>query len=195
MPVPKSRIPSSAFTLIELVVVIVILGIVAAAISPRFVGGTARSAEVSATSLRELISSVATRSVLTGRRVAVAFDAKTGVAEAQTWRTTGAPDNWAAPAEWTIDPLTPPAAMNDAKIVSVRADGLTLDASRWRVEFDPGVRRPSLSIVVAQADGPKSWRIDLPTGAMRADIGPSDRPENATTVIDLDDAGRAEEAW
>ena len=55
-----------AFTLIELVVVIVILGIAAAAIAPRFVGGSARSAEVSALGVRDLISAVATRSVLTG---------------------------------------------------------------------------------------------------------------------------------
>lgn len=190
-PHPRPR----AFTLIELVVVIVILGIAAAAIAPRFVGGSARSAEVSALALRDVISAVATRSALTGRRVAVACDPSRGIVEAQTRRTSGAPDDWTAPAQWAPDPLTPPASLNDAKITSVRADGQTLDPSRWRVEFDPGARRPALSIGVAQVGGTRSWRIDLAAGAMRADIGPSDRPDDATTTIDLDGAGRAEEAW
>jgi prepilin-type N-terminal cleavage/methylation domain-containing protein len=195
MTAPARQPRTRAFTLIELVVVIVILGIAAAAIAPRFVGGTARSAEVSALAVRDVISAVATRSVLTGRLVAVAYDSSRGIAEAQTWLTTGAPNDWTAPAQWAPDPLTPPAGLNEAKVTSVRADGLTLDPSHWRVEFDPGVRRPALSVWIAQTGGKRAWRIDLAAGAMRAEIGSSDRPENAATVIDLDAAGRAEEAW
>lgn len=195
MTAPARQPPPRAFTLIELVVVIVILGIAAAAIAPRFVGGSARSAEVSALAVRDLVSAVATRSVLTGRRVAVAYDSSRGIAEAQTWLAAGVPDDWTAPGQWAPDPLTPPATLNGAKVASVRADGLTLDPSRWRVEFDPGVRRPSLSVVVAQVGGAKSWRVDLATGAMRAELGAADGPQSAATVIDLDGAGRAEEAW
>lgn len=185
-----------AFTLIELVVVIVILGVVGAAIVPRFFARSSRSAEVSATALRDLISAVATRSALSGQRVAIAYDATAGTAEALTWKNRARADDWSARPQWTADPLTPPAALMAVKVASVRVDAINLDPAQWRVDFDPGSRRPALSITVSQADGPRAWRIDLPSGAMRAEMSAADREGGvAGAVIDLDAAGQPEEAW
>lgn len=193
----RTQLQLRAFTLIELVVVIVILGVVAAAIAPRFVAGSSRAAEVSAGALRDLVSAVATRSALTGRRVAIGYDARTHTADALAWKSAAGPADWSARSQWTADPLTPPASLASVTVTSVRADGLTLDPAAWRIEFDPGSRRPALSITLAQVGGPRSWRIDLPTGAMRAELSSADArvPQSVGAVIDLDAAGRPEEAW
>lgn len=193
------RVAARAFTLIELIVVIVIIAIAATAVVPRLIRDDSRRAEASAAAVREVLSSAATRAELTGRRVALTYSASSRELRVLEFRWAGSPTDWTAGGTWLPDELVPPATLVDSQIASIRADAFSADPRNWTVEFAPGSRRPSLSVVVAQDKSTRAWRIDLPSGSMRADLSSSDAsgtgPAAPTSVVDLDAAGRQEEPW
>jgi len=188
-----------AFTLIELIVVIVILTIAASFIVPRLVATPGRGAERNATALAELLSAVGTRDALTSETLAVAFDPRTKTASLQTLRTRDQSLEWTARAEWARDTLVPSVTLDDAEILNVAADGITVDPSSWRLEFRPGTPRPAVRIIVAQKSANNAWRIDLPRGSMRALITPTTRnnsePPLDPLTVDLDATGKEIQPW
>lgn len=190
---PRGR--RGAFTLIELVVVIVIIGIAASAVVPRLVRDDSKRAEASARAVRDVVSSAATRTELTGRRVALTYDARSHAVKVMEFRWAGLPTDWEAGGVWQEDMLIPPASLEDAEITAVRADAFSADPRSWTIEFAPGTRRPALSILVAQPNTPRSWRVDLASGSMRAEVSRSDAPGAGESVIDLDRTGASETAW
>jgi len=186
----------TAFTLIELVVVVVIIAIAAAAIAPRMTRNDGRRAEASAIAVREVVSAAAARAELTGARVALAYDAKSRLLRLSEFRWIGTPAAWDTRGQWVEDSLVPPATLEDAEFSTVRADGFEADPSSWTVEFAPGSRRPFLSVVVTQEKSSRAWRIELPSGSMRAemtDAGVAVSSQNS--AVDLDASGRQEEPW
>lgn len=198
MLIPGITSPRRAkgFTLIELMVVLVILGIVAGVIAPRLLSGASRSAEADVRKAAELISAAGRRDTLTSQQLAIDFDGTTF--RLMVLHLPSAADAARGlPAEWIRDSLNMPVEIKDAKLVSVSADGAELDPRRFRVEFLQSGVRPAVLMVFSQLDDRSSWTVSLPTGAFRARIisGEDRLAALDQTTVDLDLAGRAEEPW
>lgn len=198
-PVGSLAISPRAFTLIELIVVIVILTVAASLIVPRLASTPGRGAERNAIALAELLSAVGTRDALTSETLALAFEPRTKTASLQTLRARGQSLEWTVPAEWARDTLVPSVTLDDAEILNVSADGVTVDPLSWRLEFRPGTPRPAVRIVVAQKGAANAWRVDLPRGSMRAFITPTTRtntePPLDPLTVDLDATGKEIQPW
>ena len=205
---PRAR-AGAAFTLIEAIVVIVIIGILATAIVPRMLNVGQREAELEAKAVQRLLSVAAEKCAIWNRPVAVDFNADKGTLGVWTQSedpkatsdTTGA-----ARVRWNFDPMVEPVAFNRLKVSLATQDGQPFNSTKWRVFFVPGQARPAMSIELepkSERDGPR-WTITLPAGETVATrsagtdaLHPAGTPgaASASRSIDLDDAGKGQTKW
>ncbi len=181
------------FSIVELIVVIVLLGIIGTVVAPRLSSLGGKQARADAQALAELLSIAARRDDLTSQPVAIEFDAERETVDMLTF---APPPSNDGPAVWRSDRLAPAAELRGTVIVSAQADGNELDARRWRIEFSQNSRRPSLFILLRDPLHGDEWHVELAAGSTRATIAPGDAPAGLSDgAIDLDAAGRSEEAW
>jgi len=180
-----------AFTLIELVVVIVILAVVAGVAAPRLLGSRSRAAQNEARSAAALLSVAAHRSALGTGRLAMEYS---GTTRTLTLLRLG-------PAEsgWAPDSLADPVRLVNATLDSAAANGSVLPAGGWRVEFPTNDRRPDLVLVLRSTPETRTrrvWTIGLPSVGASAELVEGDRPASAWPVaIDLDAEGVGDQRW
>ncbi len=203
------RRASSAFTLIEAIVVIVILGILATAIIPRMLNVGQREAELEAKAVQRLLSVAAEKCSVWNRPVAVDFalDKNTLSVWTQSEDAKASADTTgSARVIWHFDSMVEPVVFNRLKITIATQDGQPFDSNKWRASFIPGQPRPAISVELepkSDRDGPR-WTITLPVGetvatrAAGADaLHPVGTPGLASQArsIDLDDAGKGQTKW
>jgi prepilin-type N-terminal cleavage/methylation domain-containing protein len=185
-----------AFTLIELVVVLIILGVVSGIIAPRLLSGSSRAAEADVRKVAELVSAAGRRDTMTSQQIAIDYDG-TEFSLLVLRMPTAADAARGIPPTWVRDQLSMPVQLQDAVLSSVSIDGAELDPSRFRIEFLQRGQRPSVVMLFGQTRGPATWTVSLSTGSFRANVfGGEDRDAAMdVTSIDLDLAGKGEEPW
>ena len=181
------RAARPGFSIVEIIVVLVIMAVLAAAVVPRLAAMSGRQTRADAETVAELLSIAARRDELTSQRVALDYDADRSSLRLLTRRTDSG--------EWRQDPLAPDAQLNGSVVESVESEGVELDSRHFRIEFPQGSRRPSLSLVLTDDRKRESWRVSLSAGASRAALAPASSRVLPDGSIDLDAAGKAEEAW
>lgn len=186
-----------AFTLIELVLVVVIFAIAAGFLVPRLIARDRREAERSADAIRELLTAAAQRELLTGRGVALDFDREAGVIQVLTPRPqeSGA---WRSDVVLRPDPLIPAVDLAPLEITSAWNDGASLSPDRWRLMLSGLDRRPEIVLVVSDVRTGMIWRIVLATDGGAATMSRTDDPGEfayARDTVDLDRAGLREAPW
>lgn len=188
-----------AFSMIEVIVVVVILGVLMLAVVPRLRSGRDREVEAAAERVADLLSAAARRDALTSQRLALEYDKRTGVIRLMTMGS--AEDEVAAPSLhiWRQDPVTPTVSLVDVLLKEAQTDGVPLDASNWRVEFPQNTLRPALTIILTDEQGDNPYRVDLPARGTRASTAPGltlppGSVEGAGT-IDLDQSGKGNVTW
>jgi prepilin-type N-terminal cleavage/methylation domain-containing protein len=204
-----ARDGARAFTMIEMIVVVVIIGILASAIVPRMLNVGQREAELEAKAVQRLLSIAGEKAGVWNLPVALDFlgDKSTLCLWTQTEDSKTASDaTGAARVSWKIDPLVEPVVLYRLKIARAASGGEELSSGKWRVAFSPG--QPRLAMVIelepkSERDGPR-WTITLPTGetaATRSTNADPARPAGPgvlgvqTRSIDLDDAGKGQTKW
>ncbi len=180
-----------AFTLIELVVVIVLLAIFAGAVAPRFLSLGSRRAESEVQAVAALLSAAAMRDELTSQPIALAFDAETSRLSMLSVQAASAD---AVPL-WKQDPIVAPVALSDARIVSIQSGVRTLDPREWRVDFPQIEPREKLTIELADAKDDARWVLILSPTATAASLIPGSEKDLPTDETDLDQIGREEDTW
>jgi type II secretory pathway pseudopilin PulG len=185
--------------MIELIVVVVILGVLAAALVPRMLSNRSREVQADAERAADLLGAAAKRDALTSQRIALEYDGDSATLRMMVM-STGAGDP-AAPSlqQWRQDPLTPPVTLTGATLDEALADGAALDRGHWRVEFPQNMARAALCLVFTDERRENPWRVDLPARASRAIVTEGRRVNRGAfegaDSIDLDAAGQGDAAW
>lgn len=185
-----------AFSLVEVIVVCVLLGILAAVAAPRFTNVSGRRAEASVREFAELVSSAAARDQLTGQAVALDYDAATRTLRLYVpAEETGNNRSLSSDAGWRPDPLSRGVELDSATVISATQDFEELDVAKWRVEFPRTEPRPRLVITVQQDVGDRRWAIVLTPSGTRASMVDPALAAQDTDSIDLDATGKKSSAW
>jgi Tfp pilus assembly protein FimT len=173
----RLRVVRRAFTVVEILVVIVLLAAVAGLVAPRLTNTSSRRVTAAAESAAETLSALARRDAM--RTSVLQRDARTG------------------DVTWKVDPLLPDADLLDARVVAVTSDGAEVGVDAMRIEFDQYQPRPALRVVLSDAKGGNLVTVDLPASSLQASVVYGDMREQAggSRSIDLDDEGKERQAW
>jgi type II secretory pathway pseudopilin PulG len=176
-----------------LIVVIVILGVMAAVIVPRFMGTARQEASVAADRVGELMRLFAYRQALSSQQVGLWRDGADGrmhllVMDAD-------PKDPSATPEWRSDRFASVVTLpSGVDVTDVRVNDQRQRNEEWLVASVPGGARPKIEIRVV-GNGVDATLV-LPAGSpsvVRIDEG--QLAPFVRTPIDLDRAGRDQEPW
>ena len=190
-----------AFTLIELICVMVILSVIAGMIVPRILNTRARAAENESREVQRLLNVAGEKAALWSLPVAINY--ADGKLELWTRRADGGTASdavGAASGRWIVDPGAESVTLVNTRIKQATADGVVLPGGKWRIEFAPGQPRPAVGIALESvANAAAGWQVSLDSdanGATRQATGAGgDRGAAIARSIDLDDAGKGTAPW
>lgn len=181
------------FTIIEVIVVIVILGIVSTVVGVRMASMSRREAEAAAWGIGDVLSTAARRESLSSQLVAVSYSHETKKVVFQAMVAESSEGN--ARQRWQPDRLVPPVDLGDAEVEAVESDGALLNPGDWRIEFTPGVHRPTLGITVVDSRQRDRWRVELPSNADSAGVSHGLGHGLLSEAVDLDAGGAGSSPW
>ncbi len=211
---PSARI--RAFTLLEIIVVILILGVLAAVFVPRALNVGRRQSELESRQVQRLVSVALDKARLWNQTVAIDYRQDADAARSsRPGRSVGRLSVWsmradaaaadaggvgAAGVRWAPDPLVEPVLLSRANLALASLNGQALPPAAWRVTLTPGQPRPTLVLslegdggsrfsIRVEPDAPGAMRIDETPGAASSPLGVGPRS------IDLDDAGKGQSPW
>ena len=185
------------FTLIELIVVMIIMGVMATMIVPRMGGQRSRAFELAADQVADLLTMYAQRDALSSQPAGILHDVQRNAVVLMILDIDPAdPD---APREWRPDPLVEPVRLPSSISVDgvwLRVEGRLTDIQQWPIATTPGQDRASIEIGLATDEGLRRSLV-LPGHAIVPYTPGSD--DEMTTIsrqpIDLDAVGRHREDW
>jgi general secretion pathway protein G len=205
---------SRGFTLVELIVVIVILGVMTGLVVPRLASNDRRRAEAEVRSVAGMLTLIAQRDGLGNHQMAMTFQSLRSSIRLDTRRRMGATDRRGGVAaasvetgQWRPDPLLSEVVLDAAEHVETRFDGKPADDRNWRIEFAPGgsgVPRPVIEIVIAmrgnRREARPAWLVELLPSAPEASMVTADARTGAAVgrgpvSVDLDRLGRSDVPW
>src|SRR5262245_32959534 len=125
---------SRAFTMIELVVVIILIGVLGMVIAPRILDTGSRSVEIEARAVRTLLSAAAQRDALSNQSLAIVYDPEERSLTMFIQRESQS-DTAGQVAQWEAAVLVQPVHIASSNIAGVAVDGQMMPAERtgsWR---------------------------------------------------------------
>ena len=181
------------FTMIELIVVVVMLGVLAGAVIPRMMRRSDREAEQNVRVLADFFSTAAARAAIAGQHVALWYDATgDGRMWMETSRAASASDFETNPV-WAPDPIVPEQRADRLTFFSGSVDGRALDNRKWTIEMVPGQERGMIVASFRDREGTRTWSIVLAPGSLRAQVVEGATPLDES--VDLDATGMGEVSW
>ncbi len=186
-----------AFTLVELTVVIVILGVIAGLVGPRMVRRDSRQADQTVGRVASLLDSAARRVAMSSDPVQIEFDDEAReIRVLSRVREEGFRQSWDRRERWHVDPLIPPVALGDVQVGEVMLDSRRIRDKAWRIQFGGADGTPNVSIDFRTDSPVRAWTVVLAGASGRAVAGSlKDFATMAPTFVDLDDAGKRVSPW
>lgn len=179
-----------AFTLLEIIVVIMIIGVLASMIVPRLSGNQNREFTLLVDRVNDIVLMFAHRVSTSNQAAALRFDHEHKQFELLT-KVEEDGEYY-----WSFDPLATPVQLPswlEADSITIFVDGEIADTSQWPVTATPGETRPLIEVAVEWED--HSALISLPSHAMGPNIWFDDIGTEPLMPIDLDAQGRGREEW
>lgn len=182
-----------AFTLVEMIVVIIIIGIMASIILPRLVGNENRRFQLAVDEVSDLLMMYAQRESLGTKPVGFWEDAQKHRLVLMTLDIDERTPN--DPALWIIDPTVRPVKLpDDVEVVAIHVDGEEVDLTEWPLQANPGESRPDLVVILSGPSG--IITIALASHALSPlQIHSESYSQWLGGPIDLDAEGRDREDW
>jgi prepilin-type N-terminal cleavage/methylation domain-containing protein len=186
---PRAR---NAFTLVEVILVVLILSLFAGLIIPRIAGITSSKERLVVTSAADLLSAFAYRDSIASGTAAIEYD---GTNRNLFLLGARGGDSAEEPLTWQRDPLAPVVRFPDSIDIRALADGELLPETNWSITAREDGTRPEVQFEI---NGKKiEARVSLPTWAQ----GPYVVESRAFIVpkipdsIDLDAIGQGRDTW
>lgn len=197
--VSHERSARRAFTLIELIVVVILLAVVTGLVAPRLLDVSRRKADETARAVRNLVSIAAYRDAVGTQRVALAYSRTDRTLALQTLRSPDGGVGEGGPVQWLADPLVAPVLLEGMTLRSASMGGLALDVAQWRVEFPRHEPRGAIEIVMQAETGgttsglPRLFTVSLLPSASEATLDAG--AGGVETPVDLDATGQGVSTW
>ena len=189
----------TAFTLLEIIVVIAILGIVFSMALPRLARQDRRELQLAADRVADLLMMFAQRESLSSRPVGIWHDAQAHTLvlmvldEVEVEGTIGQ-----LRPQWQRDHAVRPVkfpSLVPPEGVYAQSDGQPIDITRWPIATEPGKPRPGVEITLVADDG-ETRTVVLPAHAIAPyEMGTGVQLAELRVPIDLDAEGRNREDW
>jgi prepilin-type N-terminal cleavage/methylation domain-containing protein len=189
----RLRPARAAFTLVELIVVVVVLAIAATAIVPKFSGTARQEADNAVDQVAELLRLFGFRQSLGAQQVALWRDGSDGRIHLLVKDID--PEDPEAEPQWRPDRFAAPVSLpSGMEVTDVRNNDQRIDPADWTIASVPGSDRPKIEIRLV---GPGiDSTVVLPTGSPSVVRVDADKPAPfARAPIDLDRSGRDREPW
>ncbi len=188
-----------AFTLIELICVVLVLAVTAGIIAPRISTSDARAMETKADTYAHLFSYIAKRDALSGEPMRLEFDRELDTLELLVLRRHSLETSLNR-ANWQPDPLAPSVDLTQVVPETLYLDGTPTVPERWSIEFPQSEVRPSIALALKgeSASGrTRVWYVELLPYETKATIrdGTTLRDPLRNRAVDLDAIGRGETVW
>ena len=181
-----------AFTLLEVMVVLIILAILATLTVPRLTSIGRRTLQVTAEQVADLLTMYAQRETLSDRPVGIILDSD------RNWLMlvglVGDESGGDQP-EWIVDRYVQPVKLPDSiSVLDVTSDEVPVDITEWPLSHTPGENRPLIVITLQSPD--RIVTVMLEPHAIAPRIYDTDAPPaTERTAYDLDAAGLSREEW
>lgn len=181
-----------AFTMIELIVVIIMLGVAAGVMSVRFTDTAYRNAQVKIAQVESLLETLAHRQIVSNAQFGIVFDTD------ELWLERLMHEVGEEKATWHYDPMVAPVIFDDGVVqfVALKLDGSAVK-NPIRAQFRPGETRPLIEVELAYQD--RTVILELLPHALspvrKGDVSNRNSARQDLQAVDLDGEGRAEEQW
>lgn len=189
---------SGGFTLIELIVVMIIIGVIAGMTIPRMFGSSARAALAEAENVQRLLTIAAERDAYGSEPLALEYSEADQTLTILARRDSSA---GSGQGQWMPDRVLLPVFLSKVRVAGAWEGGRALPRKSWRVVFSKLELRPLLSIQLeslsTDSRGAKpTWQITLSPEASTAtrELGVG-RLVPDSRVIDLDLTGKGDKSW
>src|SRR6056297_3423322 len=144
----------SAFTLIELICVVLILSVIGGLIVPRITSNDARASEFRAESIAGLFSAVARKDALANEPMRLKFDREEQTLELLVLRKRADERR----ARWVRDSLVPAVDVTRLAPRSLYLDGIAQRPDEWTIEFPQNELRPAITLELVPTDQSQASR-------------------------------------
>ena len=180
-----------AFTLLEIIVVIMIIGVMAVMVIPRIGGNQNREFNLAVDRVNDVVLMFAHRVSTSNQAAAIRYNAE--LKQFELLAKVEVDENEFV---WGIDPLAPPVRLPDwleSDSLAIFVDGEFTDTSQWPVTTTPGETRPLIEVELHWEE--HTALISLPSHAMGPNIWLDGVGSEPLMPIDLDEQGRGREEW
>lgn len=194
MPRPIRSTTRSGFTMLEMIIVIIILGIFITLTVPRLGGQERRKFMLGVDQMVDFLSMFAYREQLGQRAIAMEYNGETHTLLLLTRETENSDP--VSPAVWVYDKLVTPVKLPpELSITDVRLDGGPIDASQFQIVTKPNEDRPLIEITVQNHDFESVTLVLMPHGVAPIVYSADSGDQSARQAVDLDSTGRSREDW
>jgi len=186
----QSHIHKTAFTLLEMIVVIIVIGIMASMVVPRLSGNQDREFNLTVDRVGDVVLMFAHRVSTSNQPSAIRYDPQSRQIELLV------KINDEDELYWDIDPLATPITLPswfESDALAIFVDGELMDTMQWPLTTSPGETRPLIEVSLYWED--RSALISLQSHAMGPNIWLDGYDSELLMPIDLDEEGRGREEW
>lgn len=179
-----------AFTLLEIIIVIIMIGIISAMVLPRLTGNRSREFTLTAERVADVVLMYAHRNATSNQPSALQYNTDTKEFALLT-KIKDEDERY-----WEYDPLAKPIYLPnwlDGESLSIFADGDYTDTSQWPLTASPGEARPLIEITLDWEN--RSSVISLAPHAIGPKLWLDGVGAEPIMPIDLDAQGRGQEEW
>jgi prepilin-type N-terminal cleavage/methylation domain-containing protein len=179
-----------AFTLLEIIIVIIMIGIMSAMVLPRLTGNRSREFTLTAERVADVVLMYAHRNATSNQPSALQYNMKTKEL-ALLIKVEDEGERY-----WEYDPLAKPIYLPswlDGESLSIFADGDYIDTSQWPLTSSPGEARPLIELTLDWEN--RSSAISLAPHAVGPKLWLDGMGTEPLMPIDLDAEGRGQEEW